>query len=63
MLTIKYTTSYKKSYKLMKKRGLDLSLLDEVVDALIDIKKPGPPRCISAKRTGTYSFCFFSHFL
>lgn len=34
MLTIKYTTSYKKSYKLMKKRGLDLSLLDEVVDAL-----------------------------
>ena len=32
--TLKFTTAYKKSYKLMKKRGLDLSLLDEVVDVL-----------------------------
>jgi len=32
--TLKFTTAYKRSYKLMKKRGLDLSLLDEVVDAL-----------------------------
>lgn len=31
---VKFTTTYKKSYKLMKKRGLDLSLLDEVVDLL-----------------------------
>lgn len=34
MYEIKFTTAYKKSYKLMKKRGLDLSLLDEVVDTL-----------------------------
>ena len=34
MYTLKFTTAYKKSYKLMKKRGLDLSLLDEVVDTL-----------------------------
>ena len=34
MYTLKFTTAYKKSYKLMKKRGLDLSLLDEVVDVL-----------------------------
>lgn len=34
MYTVKFTTAYKKSYKLMKKRGLDLSLLDNVVDAL-----------------------------
>ena len=34
MLTVKYTTAYKKSYRLMKKRGFDLSLLDEVVNAL-----------------------------
>jgi len=34
MYNIKYTTAYKKSYKLLKKRGYDLSLLDEVVDAL-----------------------------
>ena len=34
MYQVKFTTSYKKSYKLMKKRGLDLSLLDNVVDTL-----------------------------
>jgi addiction module RelE/StbE family toxin len=34
MYNVKFTTAYKKSYKLMKKRGLDLSLLDEVVDKL-----------------------------
>lgn len=31
MLTVKYTTAFKRSYKLMKKRGLDLQLLDDVV--------------------------------
>ncbi len=34
MYQVKFTTAYKKSYKQMKKRGLDLSLLDEVVDLL-----------------------------
>ena len=34
MYQVKFTTTYKKIYKLMKKRGLDLSLLDEVVDLL-----------------------------
>ena len=34
MYQVKFTSTYKKSYKLMKKRGLDLSLLDEVVDLL-----------------------------
>ncbi len=34
MYTVKFTTAYKKSYKLMKKRGLDISELDEVVDIL-----------------------------
>ena len=34
MYIVKFTTTYKKSYKLMKKRGLDLSLLDDVVDTL-----------------------------
>ena len=32
--TVKFTTSFKKSYKLMIKRGLDISLLDEVVEKL-----------------------------
>ena len=34
MYQVKFTTTYKKSYKLMKKRGLDLSKLDEVIDLL-----------------------------
>ncbi len=34
MYQVKFTTAYKKSYKLMKKRGLDLSLLDMIVDKL-----------------------------
>ena len=31
MLTVKYTKLFKKDYKLMKKRGLNLKLLKEVV--------------------------------
>ena len=34
MLTVKFTSAYKKAYKLMKKRGLDLTLLDNVVEEL-----------------------------
>ena len=39
MYTVKFTTAYKKSYKLMKKRGMDLSLLDNVVDTLRQSKQ------------------------
>ena len=34
MYEVKFTTTFKKSYKLMRKRGLDISLLDNVVDKL-----------------------------
>ena len=34
MYQVKFTTAYKKAYKLKKKRGLDISLLDEVVNLL-----------------------------
>jgi len=34
MYSIKYTTQFKKSYKLMIKRGLDISLLDNVINEL-----------------------------
>ena len=34
MYQVKFTTAYKKAYKLMKKRGLDISLLNQVVDLL-----------------------------
>ena len=32
MYKVKITSTFKKSYKLMKKRGLDISLLDKVID-------------------------------
>lgn len=34
MYKVKYTTAFKKRYKLMKKRGFDLTLLDSVVEVL-----------------------------
>ena len=34
MYEVKFTTTFKKSYKLMRKRGLDIALLDNVVDKL-----------------------------
>lgn len=34
MYQVKFTSAFKKSYKLMKKRGLDMSALDDVVDTL-----------------------------
>lgn len=34
MYQIKFTTAYKKSYKRMRKRGYDLTSLDEVVNIL-----------------------------
>ena len=34
MYKIKFTSTFKKSYKRIQKRGLDISLLDEVIDQL-----------------------------
>ena len=34
LLTVKYTNLFKKDYKLIKKRGLNLKLLQEVVDMI-----------------------------
>jgi len=34
MYKVKFTTQYKKNYKLMVKRGYDIRLLNEVVDKL-----------------------------
>lgn len=39
MYEVKFTNAFKKSYKLMKKRGQDLSLLDDVIDLLRQSKK------------------------
>ena len=34
MYKLKFTTAFKKNYKLMKKRGLDVSVLDDVIEEL-----------------------------
>ena len=34
MYEVRFTSAFKKSYKLMKKRGLDISLLENVIDLL-----------------------------
>ena len=34
MYQVKFTQAFKKSYKRIKKRGLDISLLDEVIEKL-----------------------------
>ena len=39
MLKLRFTNSFRKDYKLLKKRGYDLSLLDETVEKLLNGKK------------------------
>ena len=34
MYQVRFTSAFKKSYKRMKKRGLDIALLDEVIEKL-----------------------------
>ena len=34
MYTVKFTSAFKKAYKLMKKRGADITLLDDVIEEL-----------------------------
>ncbi|MDR1776671.1 MAG: type II toxin-antitoxin system YafQ family toxin [Desulfovibrio sp.] len=42
MLTLKTTSRFRKDYKLAKKRGFDLSLLEAVIDALLSEKALDP---------------------
>ncbi len=39
MYSVKFTTAFKKSYKQMKKRGLDMAAIDSVIDTLMQGKK------------------------
>ena len=34
MYTVKFTSAFKESYKLMKKRGMNITLLDDVIEEL-----------------------------
>ena len=53
MLTVKYSNLFKKDYKLMKKRGLNMNLLHEVVD-MLDNNKPLPDKYRDHYLTGNY---------
>ena len=39
MLKLQVTTKFKKDYKRVKKRGLDLNLLKDVIDTLLQEQK------------------------
>lgn len=53
MLSIEFSNRYKKSYKLAKKRGLDVSLLDDVVRQLAE-GIPLDPKHRDHQLTGNY---------
>ncbi len=42
MLSLKTTSKFRKDYKLVKKRGLNLELLEEVIDTLLTEKTLDP---------------------
>lgn len=54
MLKLQVTTKFKKDYKRVKKRGLDLNLLKDVIDTLLQEQK----LVLTASRTGTHSELF-----
>ena len=53
MLRLEVTNKFKRDYKLCKKRGLDMSLLSDIVDTLLK-EEPLPERCRDHALTGNY---------
>ncbi|MDR1001486.1 MAG: type II toxin-antitoxin system YafQ family toxin [Clostridiales bacterium] len=53
MLTINYSTRFKKDYKLVKKRGYDIGLLEEVLEILC-AEQPLPQKYRDHALTGNY---------
>ena len=60
MLTIKYETSFKRDYKRIKRRGYDLSLMEEVIDLLVQ-RRPLPERYKDHSLIGDYAGCRECH--
>jgi mRNA interferase YafQ len=54
MLTLKTTSRFRKDYNLAKKRGLDLSLLEAVIDTLLE-EKALDPKYKDHPLTGDYT--------
>ena len=53
MLTIRYSSRFKKDYKAIKKRGYDTRLLEEVLD-LLSAEQPLPPKYLDHALKGDY---------
>jgi len=53
MLTVRYSTKFKRDYKLVKGRGYDIMLLEEVLDILCS-GQPLPPKYRDHNLTGNY---------
>jgi mRNA interferase YafQ len=60
MLEIVLSGQFRKDYKLAKKRGYDLTLLNQVVDLLASCQ-PLPPKYRDHPLVGTYSGCRECH--
>ena len=53
MLTIRYSSRFKKDYKAIKKRGYDTRLLEEVLD-LLSVGQPLSPKYLDHALKGDY---------
>ena len=60
MLTIKYESSFRKDYKRIKKRGYDISLLEDTIGMLAN-QETIPPRYRDHNLSGEYSHCRECH--
>jgi len=60
MLTIRYSTRFKRDYKLVKKRGYDIILLEEVLD-ILSSGQPLPPKYRDHNLMGNYEGCRECH--
>ena len=54
MTTLKTTAQFRKDYKLAKKRGLNLALLEDVIQTLLE-EKPLDPKYRDHELTGNYA--------
>jgi len=53
MLTIRYSSRFKKDYKVIKKRGYDIRLLEEVLE-ILSAEQPLPPKYLDYALKGDY---------
>ena len=60
MYRIIYTSRFKKDFKICKKRGLDISLLEKAIK-LLQVKGTLPLNYKQHKLTGKYSECWECH--